>query len=99
MEGTNPSWHIYIAQLDFSEIGKTKMQVFQEMKECGIVLNLHYIPVHEQPYYEELGFCTGDFPHSERYYSKAFTLPLYYGFTEEQQDRVVDSLRDIISAC
>ena len=75
-----------------------KVQVFQEMKERGIVLNLHYIPVHRQPYYEKLGFCKGDFPDSEQYYDAAFTLPLYYSLTEEQQDRVVESLRDVISA-
>lgn len=98
MENTVPSWHIYIVQVDFSEIGKTKVQVFQEMKERGIVLNLHYIPVHRQPYYEKLGFCKGDFPDSEQYYDAAFTLPLYYSLTEEQQDRVVESLRDVISA-
>ena len=98
MENTVPSWHIYIVQVDFSEIGKTKVQVFQEMKERGIVLNLHYIPVHRQPYYEKLGFCKGDFPDSEQYYDVAFTLPLYYSLMEEQQDRVVESLRDVISA-
>ena len=98
MEEANPSWHIYIVQVNFSEIGKTKAQVFQEMKARGIVLNLHYIPVHRQPYYEKLGFHKGDFPHSEQYYYAAFTLPLYYGLTDEQQDIVASNLRDILSA-
>lgn len=59
------------------------------MKEKGICLNLHYIPVHTQPYYENLGFKGGDFPNSEKYYEEAFTLPLYYSLTDEQQDHIV----------
>ena len=58
------------------------------MKERGVVLNLHYIPVHRQPYYEKLGFRQGDFPHSEKYYEEAFTLPLYYSLANDEQDYI-----------
>ena len=91
-EDTKSSWHLYVVRVDFSKISKTKNQIFAEMKEKGICLNLHYIPVHTQPYYENLGFKGGDFPNSEKYYEEAFTLPLYYSLTDEQQDHIVKSL-------
>ena len=97
MEGTSSSWHIYVVRLDFARIGKTKEQIFTEMKERGIVLNLHYIPVHLQPYYERLGFAKGDFPHSEAYYEEALTLPLYYTLTDEQQNEIVAALGEVLA--
>lgn len=96
LEGANPSWHLYMVRVDFSRAKLDKVQLFGEMKKRGIVLNLHYIPVHTQPYYQELGFKQGDFPQSEKYYEEIFTLPLYYGLTNEQQDDVVAALRDCL---
>lgn len=96
LEGANPSWHLYMVRVDFSRAKLDKVQLFEEMKKRGIVLNLHYIPVHTQPYYQELGFKQGDFPQSEKYYEEIFTLPLYYGMTDEQQDDVVAALRDCL---
>lgn len=96
MKGADPSWHIYIVRMVFGQIGKTKRQIFEEMKERGVVLNLHYIPVHRQPYYEKLGFRQGDFPHSEKYYEEAFTLPLYYSLANDEQDYIVESLWSVL---
>ena len=93
---TNSSWHIYVVRLDLSKVKKSKREIFAEMKKRGIVLNLHYIPVHTQPYYQELGFKQGDFPVSEQYYKEAFTLPLYYNLTDIQQDEVVRALKDVL---
>ena len=95
-EDTKSSWHLYVVRVDFSKISKTKNQIFAERKEKGICLNLHYIPVHTQPYYENLGFKGGDFPNSEKYYEEAFTLPLYYSLTDEQQDHIVKSLVEVL---
>ena len=95
-EDTKSSWHLYVVRVDFSKISKTKNQIFAEMKEKGICLNLHFIPVHTQPYYENLGFKGGDFPNSEKYYEEAFTLPLYYSLTDEQQDHIVKSLVEVL---
>lgn len=93
LKGANPSWHLYMVRVDFNRAKLDKVQFFAEMKKRGIVLNLHYIPVHTQPYYQKLGFKQGDFPKSEKYYEEIFTLPLYYDLTEEQQDDVVTALQ------
>lgn len=96
-EDTDSSWHLYVVRVDFSKISKTKQQIFAGMKDRGICLNLHYIPVHTQPYYQKQGFKDGDFPNSEKYYEEAFTLPLYYSLTDEQQDYIVKSLVEVLS--
>ena len=96
MEGANPSWHLYIVRAVLDQVGKTKQQIFEEMKEKGITLNLHYIPVHRQPYYERLGFRQGDFPESEKYYEEAFTLPLYYELTGGEQDEIIGAFKDVL---
>lgn len=93
---TDSSWHLYIVRVDFNKVKKTKKQIFAEMKAKGVCLNLHYIPVHTQPYYKNLGFKHGDFPFSEKYYEEAFTLPLYYSLTDEQQDCVVSALKEVL---
>lgn len=90
------SWHIYIVRIDFTRVKRDKKKIFKEMRERGVALNLHYIPVHMQPYYRGLGFQNGDFPVSEKYYSEAFTLPLYYELTDEQQGEVVTLLKDVL---
>lgn len=90
----NPSWHIYIARVDFHQIGIEKQALFQHMRQRGIVLNLHYIPVYTHPYYQEFGFCKEDFPVSEQYYEEAFTLPLYYEMTDERQESIIANLKE-----
>lgn len=96
-EATNPSWHIYIIRVDFTKVKLSKKEIFARMRDRGIVLNLHYIPVHTQPYYQKLGFQKGDFPVSEKYYEEAITLPLYYDLTDEQQDEVVEALKEVLA--
>ena len=94
---TNSSWHIYVVRLDKTRVKKNKTEIFEEMKQRGVTLNLHYIPVHLQPYYQDIGFRQGDFSVSERYYEEAFTLPLYYNLTDEQQDEIVAALEEVLS--
>ena len=97
MESVNSSWHLYVAGFREGASLTKKEHLFQEMKKHGIILNMHYIPVHLQPYYQNMGFVHGDFPVSEAYYEKAFTLPLYYGLSDEEQVTVVEALRDSLS--
>lgn len=94
---TNSSWHIYIVRLDLNRVKKSKVQIFAEMREKGVTLNLHYIPVHTQPYYEKLGHKPEDCPNAIKYYEEAFTLPLYYSLTDEQQDYIVNSLAEVLN--
>jgi hypothetical protein len=70
--------------------------VFGQQQAAGIGVNVHYIPVHTQPYYQDIGFRRGDFPEAEHYYMEALSLPLYPGLSTEEQDRVVDALAKAI---
>lgn len=88
--------HLYVIRLKRDELKLTHRQVFEALREQGIGVNLHYIPVHTQPYYEQLGFRTGDFPEAERYYAEAISLPLYPTMSEVQQEQVVAVLQAIL---
>ena len=90
--------HLYVIRLKLDKIHKTHLQVFQALREQGIGVNLHYIPVHIQPYYIRMGFSIGDFPNSESYYADAISLPMYQGLTFEQQDEVVTKLLTALTA-
>jgi len=94
---TQSSWHLYVIRLNLDKISKTHRQIFDELRQAGIGVNLHYIPVHTQPYYQNIGFKEGDFPIAEGYYQSAISMPLYYGLGEENQDRVITMLREILS--
>lgn len=83
------AWHLYVVQLP----PQHRRAVYDALRAADIGVNVHYIPVHLQPYYRRLGFRRGDFPASEAYYDGALTLPLHPHLTDEQQDRVVATLR------
>lgn len=87
------AFHLYIIRLNLSAISKSHSQVFNSLREQEIGVNLHYIPVHMQPYYRRLGFNQGDFPEAEKYYGEAISLPMYSSLTDVQQDRVVSALK------
>jgi dTDP-4-amino-4,6-dideoxygalactose transaminase len=72
---------------------RSHAEVFASLRAQDIGVNLHYIPVHTQPYYRQLGFGAGSFPEAERYYAEAISLPMYPTLHEEQQDQVVEALR------
>lgn len=90
------AFHLYIIRLKLNAIKKSHGEVFQVLRDAGIGVNLHYIPVHTQPYYLNLGFKFGDFPEAEAYYREAISLPLFYGLTEKDQDLIVAALRSIL---
>lgn len=90
--------HLYVIRLQLDKIEVSHRQVFESLREQGIGVNLHYIPVHTQPFYQGLKFTTGQFPESERYYAEAISLPMYTGLTESQQDQVIEALRKAIQA-
>jgi UDP-4-amino-4,6-dideoxy-N-acetyl-beta-L-altrosamine transaminase len=86
------SWHLYAIEVDEARTLRTRAQVFDFLRNAGIGVNVHYIPIHTQPFYARLGFRRGDYPASEHYYSRAISIPLFPALTEEQQDRIVDAL-------
>lgn len=90
------AFHLYVIRLQLQRLRKSHAEVFAELRSRGIGVNLHYIPVHTQPYYAQLGFRKGDFPEAERYYSEALSLPLYAALNEMQQDAVVQALKDAL---
>ena len=83
-ESTRSSWHLYVIQVPQNY----HSQIFDDLKTAGIGVNLHYIPIHRHPYYRRMGFTLGQFPNAESYYSKSISIPLYFGLTEKDQDRV-----------
>lgn len=88
--------HLYPIQLNLERISNSHAQVFKELRNNGLGVNLHYIPVHTQPYYQRMGFKQGDFPHAEAYYSRAISIPMYHSLTYDQQDQVVEILKKVI---
>ena len=90
--------HLYVIRLQLDKIEKTHRQVFEALRELGIGVNLHYIPVHTQPYYERMGFKPDDFPQSQSYYQEAISIPMFQTMTDEQQDEVIAALRVAVQA-
>lgn len=88
--------HLYPIRLKLDHIQPSRLQVFESLRQQGIGVNLHYIPVHTQPYFERMGFMVGDFPESERYYAEAISLPMYQTLTDVQQNQVVRALSNAI---
>ena len=89
--------HLYVIRLNLADIDKTHSQVFEALRGAGIGVNLHYIPVYRQPYYESLGFKAGYCPEGERYYAEAISIPMYPGLTVKQQNKVVAALNLVIT--
>lgn len=90
--------HLYVIRLRLDEIKKTHRLVFQEMRDQGIGVNLHYIPVHTQPHFQRMGFKMGDFAQAEQYYAEAISLPMFQNLTDEQQSIVIGALRVALTA-
>jgi UDP-4-amino-4,6-dideoxy-N-acetyl-beta-L-altrosamine transaminase len=89
--------HLYVIRLKLDLIGRTHHDVFVALREQGVGVNLHYIPIHTQPYYREMGFAPGDFPEAERYYCEAISLPIYPGLSDTDINKVVKALKTAIS--
>lgn len=88
--------HLYVIRLQLEKLDKTHLQVFEGLREQGVGVNLHYIPVHIQPFYKNMGFKLGDFPEAERYYSQAISLPMYQGLSDQQQVEVSQALSHVL---
>lgn len=87
------AWHLYIIRLDNEDL---RLRVFEALRKADIGVNVHYIPIHTQPYYQQLGFQWGDFPQAEIFYSKIISLPMYADFSESQQLYVAERLKEAL---
>ena len=90
------SYHLYIIRLNLSDIKKSHPQIHDELCDIGILVNLHYIPVYRQPFYEKMGFKKGYCPESEKYHEEALSIPMYPTLTESEQDIVIKTLKQVI---
>ena len=86
------AWHLYVIQVDETHAGKSRKEVFENLRAAGIRVNVHYIPVHTQPYYRQFGFSPGDFPAAEQYYARAISLPMYAALTDEEQEYIISAM-------
>lgn len=84
------SWHLYVIQVE------NRKKIFDALRKNKVGVNVHYIPVHMQPYYQNKGFKAGDFPNAEHYYSRAITLPLYYDLSDKSQNFIVEKLKECL---
>lgn len=89
--------HLYVLEIDFDTLGITRAQLMRELRSRDIITQVHYIPVPAHPYYRSLGFRSEDYPNAERYYRGALSIPLYYDLTDEQQEYVVTTFRELLS--
>ena len=90
------SLHLYPIQLKLEQISKSHNEIFDELRQSGVGVNLHYIPIHMQPYFENMGFKKGDFPIAEDYYTRVISVPIYQNLIFETQDKVVSILKKIL---
>jgi len=90
------SFHLYVIRLMRYDIKKSHRQVYESLREAGILVNLHYIPVYRQPYYEKMGFTAGYCPQAEQYYSEVISIPMYSSLSIEQQDQVIKVIKDTL---
>jgi UDP-4-amino-4,6-dideoxy-N-acetyl-beta-L-altrosamine transaminase len=91
---SHSAYHLYVVRLQLDKISATHRQVFEALRAKDIMVNLHYIPVHTQPYYLKMGYKQGDFPNAEQYYREAISIPMHVNLTDEELQFVASSLRE-----
>ncbi|MBO9194833.1 UDP-4-amino-4,6-dideoxy-N-acetyl-beta-L-altrosamine transaminase [Rhizobium sp. 16-449-1b] len=95
--GSFSALHLYVVQVDETKTSLTRRQLFDAMRKAEIGVNVHYIPVHTQPYYRENGMAGVSFPASEAYYSRCVSLPMFASLSDEDQARVIAVLEHIFT--
>jgi len=91
-------FHLYVVEIDFALLGKPRVRVMQELRDRGVGTQVHYIPVHTQPFYRRrFGYKDGDFPHAEAYYERALSLPLFPAMTDDDVERVIQAVQSVVA--
>jgi len=93
---SDSAFHLYIVRLQPHKINLSHKEVIMELRKRGIGVNLHYIPIHTQPFYKKMGFIDNDFPEAMKYYAEAISLPLFPDLSEKDQDFIIDNLKEIL---
>jgi len=91
------SYNLYVVRLDLCRLSKTQKQIHDELIDCGIMVNLHYIPVYRQPFYKKFGFQQGYCEESEQYFKEALSIPIHPGLSHDDQSHVIETLREVIT--
>lgn len=94
--GRASAWHLYVIKLPSGDAARRR-RVFERMRAAGIGVQVHYIPVHLQPYYMDRGFKVGDYPVAESTYDRVISLPMFADLTLDEQERVARALRDALN--
>lgn len=92
----NNAHHLYVVRIQFEKLGTTRRKFMNQLIERGIVCQVHYIPVHLQPYYRNLGYKRGDYPVAEAYYDQALSLPEFYSLSGEEQAKVIKEIGELV---
>ena len=87
------SYHLYVIRV----AAEHRLEIFNQLRSAGLGVNVHYIPVYNQPFYRDLGFAAGGFPNADRYYSEAITVPMYPDLTDDQAAYVIGQIRGAVS--
>lgn len=92
----NNAHHLYVVRIQFEKLGTTRRKFMNKLLERGIVCQVHYIPVHLQPYYRNLGYKRGDYPVAEAYYDQALSLPEFYSLSDDEQAKVIKEISELV---
>tara|TARA_B100000780_G_C21123611_1_gene455430 strand:- start:2915 stop:4099 length:1185 start_codon:yes stop_codon:yes gene_type:complete len=92
------SHHLYVIRINFNKSAISRAELMTKLYERGVGTQVHYIPVTTHPYYKELGYNTSDFPISVKFYNEALSIPLYYSLTDEDQDKVINYLKELVES-
>ena len=90
------AWHIFVIRLKLSELKLSRLEIYNSLRNKGIGVNVHYIPVHLHPFYKNLGFNKGDFPNSENYYDGAITIPMFTKLKKKEIKYVIQALKESV---
>jgi UDP-4-amino-4,6-dideoxy-N-acetyl-beta-L-altrosamine transaminase len=88
--------HLYPIKIQIDKVKNTRREIFEALRASGIGVNVHYIPVHMQPYYENVGFKKGSYPNAESYYNNTVSIPIFSGLTIKMQDEVIEALKKVL---